>query len=168
MAPLTDLAVDLQAEATTPDYAFIAPNLCNDAHERKCPDGQSGGLAASDRFLKRWVPLITSSAAFRKDGLLIVTFDEAARLDTGACCDEPAGPNVRQPGKRGPGGGRVGAVLLSRFIRPGTVSDAPYNHYSMLKSVEDLFSLPHLGYAGQAGLAGFGTDVFTDPSGSAR
>ena len=65
-------------------------------------------------------------------------------------------------------GGRVGAVLLSRFIRPGTVSDAPYNHYSMLKSVEDLFSLPHLGYAGQAGLAGFGTDVFTDPSGSAR
>lgn len=168
VVPLTDLAVDLQAEATTPDYAFIVPDLCNDAHEAKCPNGEPGGLAASDRFLKRWVPRIMASAAFRKDGLLIVTFDEASWLDSSACCNEPTGPNTRKPGKRGPGGGRVGAVLISRFIRPGTVSAVPYNHYSLLKSVQQMFGLPCVGYACQAGLAAFGADVFTDPAGGKR
>ena len=168
VVPLTELAADLRSEAATPAYAFIAPNLCNDAHEADCPNDEPGGLAASDRFLEHWVPRIMASAAFRKNGLLIITFDEASRLDTGACCNEPTGPNVRQPGKRGPGGGRVGAVLISRFIRAGTVSNVPYNHYSMLKSVEQIFGLPYLGYAGQAGLAAFGAEVFTDPAGGAR
>ena len=36
-----------------------------------------------------------------------------------------------------------------RFIKPGTVSTTPYNHYSTLRLVEDLFGLEHLGYAGQ-------------------
>jgi hypothetical protein len=35
----------------------------------------------------------------------------------------------------------------------------------MLRSIEDLFGLPYLGYAGQRGLAGFGADVFTAPAG---
>jgi hypothetical protein len=52
-------------------------------------------------------------------------------------------------------------VVLSRFIKPGTVSDVPYNHYSLLRSVEDLFSLAHLGYAADPDLASFGNDVFT-------
>jgi phosphatidylinositol-3-phosphatase len=53
-------------------------------------------------------------------------------------------------------------VLLSPYIQPGTISDVPYNHYSLLKSVEDIFGLnEHLGYAGQPGLVGFGSDVFT-------
>lgn len=59
------------------------------------------------------------------------------------------------------GGERIGAVLLSRFIKPGTVSAVEYNHYSLLRSVEDLLHLDgHLGYAGQDGLVGFGDDVF--------
>ena len=53
------------------------------------------------------------------------------------------------------GGDRVGAVLLSSSLKPGTVSNVPYNHYSMLKSIEDIFGLDHLGYAGQPGLQGF-------------
>jgi hypothetical protein len=53
------------------------------------------------------------------------------------------------------GGDRVGAVLVSPFLKAGTTSNVPYNHYSMLKSVEDIFGLDHLGYAGQAGLQGF-------------
>ena len=65
------------------------------------------------------------------------------------------------PGIAGAGGGRVGAVLLSPFIRPGTRSDQPYNHYALLRSLEDLFGLTHLGYAGQKGLRRFGPDVFT-------
>ncbi|WP_431068134.1 alkaline phosphatase family protein [Ralstonia holmesii] len=81
--------------------------------------------------------------------------------DTSACCGEPTGPNSVAPGLTGPGGGRVGAVVLSPFIKPGTVSNTPYNHYALLKSIEDVFGLSHLGYAGMNGLQGFGSDVYT-------
>ncbi|NIE66916.1 alkaline phosphatase family protein [Burkholderia sp. Ax-1719] len=59
------------------------------------------------------------------------------------------------------GGDQTGAVMISKFIKPGTVSTVPYNHYSMLRSIEDIFGLDHLGYAGQAGLVPFGKDIFT-------
>lgn len=61
------------------------------------------------------------------------------------------------------GGGRIGAVALSRFIQPGTVSNTPYNHFSLLRTVEDIFGLPHLGYAESPNPVTFGTDVFTRP-----
>jgi hypothetical protein len=124
-------------------------------------NGEPGGLVSADAFLKHWVPIITSSPAFRADGMLIITFDEAIGLDATACCDEPAGPNVLQPGINGPGGGRTGAVVLSPFVSPGTVTDQPYNHYALLRTMEDIFGLKYLGYAGQKGLVAFGRDVFT-------
>ena len=64
-------------------------------------------------------------------------------------------------GITGPGGGRTGAVLISNRIKPGTVSDKPYNHYSLLRSTEDIFDLNHLGYARAPGVRPFGRDVFT-------
>lgn len=162
---LSELRIDLGRVATTPNYSFITPNLCNDGHDASCVDGKVGGLAGINRFLRKWVPPITHSPAFRKDGLLIITFDESDGVAPdafAACCGEkrlPASPN--QAGLRGPGGGRIGAVVLSPFIRPGTVSSVPYNHYSLLRSVEDIFGLGHLGYAAQPGLRPFGAEVFT-------
>lgn len=100
------------------------------------------------------------------------------------CCNQQPGPNV--PASSFPitqsfpasvshypyninlvtqtyGGDRTGAVLLSPFIKPGTVSTTPYNHYSMLRTLEDIFQLgEYLGYAGQEGLLPFSTDVFTN------
>jgi hypothetical protein len=84
-----------------------------------------------------------------------------------------------------PGGGDTGSVLISPYIRPGTVSNVYYNHYSWLATMEDIFNvrdgndltpLPggagsvsggldgqgHLGYAAQPGLRPFGPDVFTN------
>jgi hypothetical protein len=58
-------------------------------------------------------------------------------------------------------GGRVGAVALSSFIRGGTVVQTAYNHFSTLRTVETLFELPFLGYAGSPNPGAFGTDVFT-------
>ena len=159
--PLSRLEADLASARTTPNFAFISPSLCHDAHDRPCRNGEPGGLVSADRFLQHWVPLITHSAAFREGGLLIITFDEAASADASACCNEPTGPNTKYPGAHGPGGGRTGTVLLSSFIKPGTVSSVPYNHYSLLRSVEDIFGLGDLGYAGQPGLASYGTDVYT-------
>ena len=198
---LRSLGPDLKAIATTPNYVFITPNLCHDGHDgghgNKCVDGEPGGLESADRFLRALVPQIISSEAFRRDGLLIITFDEsdvedeyeassnAIRVtggDAAACCDEQPGPNlpayragaaiartaINGPGLIGPGGGRIGAVMLSPFIKPGTLSQVPYNHYALLRSVEDMFGLVHLGYAGQAGLAPFGADIFTQPNARSR
>ncbi|MGA2471215.1 MAG: phosphoesterase [Solirubrobacteraceae bacterium] len=84
-----------------------------------------------------------------------------------------------------PGGGDTGTVLISPLIKPGTVSNTYYNHYSMLRTLEDLLltgqpctdtalvagsvcggldGQGHIGYAAQAGLSDFGPDVFTAQS----
>jgi hypothetical protein len=161
---LTQLPADLMHYATTPNYVFITPNLCNDGHDKPCVDGKPGGLVSADAFLRQWVPQILSSPAYQRDGLLLILFDEAefgaSSADTTACCNELPGPNSPLPGITGPGGGRVGAVVLSKFVRPGTLVTTPYNHYSLLRTIEDLFGLDHLGFAGQSGLDGFGLDVF--------
>ena len=166
---LERLAKDLQRIETTPNYSFITPNLCNDGHDAPCVDGKPGGFEGIDTFLQTWVPRILSSPAYRKDGLLIITFDESDSVGadaSSACCGEKPLPGSTQPpGFNGPGGGRIGAVLLSSFIRAGTISEVPYNHYSLLRSIEDFFGLGHLGYAGQDGLRTFGADVFNDLTG---
>jgi hypothetical protein len=162
---LDELTRDLHSVATTPNYTFIVPNLCHDGQDERCGDGTPGGAAGIDSFLRKWVLVITGSPAFRKDGLLVVTFAQSDGLTAdgyGACCGEkPLPSNPLKPGFRGPGGGRVGAVALSPFIRPGTVSSTPYNHYALLRTVEDIFGLAYLGYAGEPGLRSFGSDVFS-------
>jgi hypothetical protein len=162
--PLTQLRVDLKHYATTPNYVFITPNLCHDGHDSPCVDGEPGGLVSTDAFLRQWVPQILASPAYQRDGLLLILFDEAefsgANADSTACCNELPGPDSPMPGITGPGGGRVGAVVLSKFVRPGTVVTTPYNHYSMLRTIEGLFGLGYLGFAGQSGLNEFGVDVF--------
>ncbi|HEV7495565.1 alkaline phosphatase family protein [Baekduia sp.] len=158
--PLTALPADLARVQTTPNLSFITPDLCHDGHDDTCADGGPGGLAAADAFLRSWIPRIAGSPAFRRDGLLIVTFDEGS-ADGAACCGERHGPNTMAPGglDGGAGGGRVGAVMLSPFTRPGTTTTHTYNHYSLLRSIEDAFGLPHLGYAAARGLRPFGGDL---------
>jgi hypothetical protein len=158
---LDPLAHDLSSVATTANYSFITPSLCNDGHDSPCANGQPGGLAQANTFLHTWVPRITGSPAFKQNGLLIVTFDESANSDTSSCCGEIPGPNSASTGIGGPGGGDVGAVLLSPCIAPGTVTQTAYNHYTMLRSVEDIFGVSHIGYGALSGETSFGSDVFT-------
>jgi hypothetical protein len=157
---LTKLPRDLERIRTTANLTYITPNLCNDAHDSPCVDGRPGGLVTADKWLRRWVPKILASRAYKKNGLLIVTFDEADTSANGAdaCCGEGPGPNSPLPGITGLGGGRVGAVLVSPFITPRSRNRTPYNHYSLLRTIENMFGLRPLGYAATA--RGFGHDVF--------
>ena len=156
---LDHLRMDLRSIATTANYNFIVPDLCDDGHDAPCADGQPGGLVSANAWLRKWVPIITGSPAFKKDGLLLITFDEGASGN--ACCGERGQPGGPRPGRFGPGGGRIGAVALSPFIVPGTVSEHRYNHYAFLRTVEDFFGLTHLGYASGKAVHPFGRDVFT-------
>jgi hypothetical protein len=163
VVPLTALDYDLSAIGNTANYNFITPSLCSDGHDSPCANGDAGGLESINEFLITTIPKILDSAAFKKDGLLIITFDESdgPQSDSSACCGAGPTPNALLPGITGLGGGRVGAVIISPFVKPGTVSTAEYNHYSMLRTVQDLFGLPYLGYAGASAQASFGADVFT-------
>jgi hypothetical protein len=176
---LKQLTQDLQTAQTTPNYVFITPNLCDDGHDAPCKNGQPGGLVSADQFLQNTVPMILSSAAYQASGLLMILFDEGDVPVTSDgkggfiinapgvfCCNQQPGPNLGTfPTSstistytlsfQSYGGDRTGAVLLSPFIKPGTISDVPFNHYSMLKTVEDIFGLDYLGYAGAPGLQGF-------------
>ncbi len=166
--PLSRLPDDL-ANSRTANLSFITPNLCHDGHDEPCVNGEPGGLVSADAWLRKWVPQIIKSQAFKRDGLLLVTFDEAeaqgSTADARACCNEAQFPNTPNNGGpvQGRGGGRVGAVALSPFIRPGTVTSHAYNHFSTLRTLEGLFGLPFLGYAGSPNPGTFGNDVFARP-----
>ncbi len=166
--PLTQLQTDLSSQRTTPNLVYIVPNLCHDGHDSPCADGEPGGLVSADQWLQTWVPTILNSPAYRKGGMLVITFDEAdfgasGSSDASSCCGELPGPNSPLPGIDGPGGGLVGTVVLSPYVKPGTQNSTPYNHYALLKTMESLFGVPYLGYAQPSGLAAFGADVFNNP-----
>jgi hypothetical protein len=92
--------------------------------------------------------------------MLVITLDEAEIASSAACCHTPPAPNVAKPGLGGPGGGLIGALVLSSRVKPGTTDATPYNHYALLCSIENIFGLKHLGFAGAPGLACFGPDVY--------
>jgi len=184
---LDRLPGDLKSEWATPDFVFVTPNLCEDGHDGPCVNGQPGGLVSADAFLQKWIPQIMASSAYKHDGLIVITFDEgglaAVRNPDGTflinapglfCCNEQPGPNLApfpQSTTIGTftlafqsyGGDRTGAVLLSPILKPGTVSNTPFNHFSLLKSLEDIFDTDgYLGYAAQPGLLGFFGAVRSD------
>jgi len=178
VVPLTHLAPDLGSLSTTPQFNFVVPNLCDDGHDAPCTGkdvsgSQAGGLASADHFLQMYVPKIMASPAFKKDGLLLVVADETDGQDAASCCGETPGPNSPAPGiyvqsNNGQGGGLIGALAVGRCVRAGATSAQPYNHYSLLRSLEDLYGVTtggadghgHLGFAGAADVKSFGTDLF--------
>lgn len=106
LVPFSQFATDL-ASGDLPNYSFITPNLCDDAHN--C------GLNIADAWLKTNIAPLLASAPFKDDGLLIITFDESGNDNTH-------------------GGGRVAAVLISpRFSKPGYQSTTLYQHQSTLR-----------------------------------
>jgi hypothetical protein len=55
----------------------------------------------------------------------------------------------------------VGLLLISRYVKPGTLNlTGEYNHFALLRSIENLFALQPLGYAGAKGLLAFDSSVF--------
>jgi len=67
--PYTQMSTDLQSTTTTPNYAFITPNMCNDTHD--C------AVSSGDNWLKAQVPVILGSPAFKtQHSLLAIVWDE--------------------------------------------------------------------------------------------
>ena len=112
---MTDLATDLKSG--TPQLSWITPGLCNDGHD--C------GVRASDRWLSGVVPQITSSPAWRKDGVLFITWDESSAGD-----------------------GRVALLVVAPSVR-GQIT-TPLDHYSLSATISEQLGVPRLGDAKEA------------------
>ncbi|GAB3767719.1 phospholipase C [Nocardioides ginsengisegetis] len=156
------LRKDLQTARTTPNLVYITPDLCHDGHDAPCADGRPGGLTSINTWMKKWVPILMASPAYRRNGAIYITADESdgPQTDATACCGPETSANSAMPGISGPGGGRIGALVLSRFVKPNTWSTTPYNHYSLLGSMEEIFGVDKLGYANDPGVETFGLDVY--------
>jgi phosphatidylinositol-3-phosphatase len=174
---LSQLARDLKKEKSTPSFSYIAPSACHAGDVDPCEEGQPGGLAAAQPFLEEVVPEIEASDAYKKGGLIAITFAQAPQgepePDTSACCSPPEYPNLPPPATPAPtanasapvqetgGGGRVGMLLLSPYVEPNSGNETGYyNHFSFLLSVEELLGVAPLGYAAEAGLTAFDATVF--------
>lgn len=129
LRPYGDLAPTLaRAAARVPRFVWVTPNLCHDGHD--CSTGETA------TWLTGFVNEVTSSAAYKSQGLLIITWDEGS-------------------GSTG-GGGQVATIVISSLTKPGSRVGASLNHYAVLATVEDNFGLARLGDAlGAPNLAAF-------------
>ena len=105
------------------------------------------GLLRADGWLREWVPKITGSKAFADDGLLVLLFDGGNLPPTAT-----AGAGAVEPSA-------VGAVVISRFARKGAVSERPYDHLSLLRTIAGTFGLEPPGSARKRSVKPFGHDV---------
>ena len=154
---LSALKGDLASEQRTASFSYIAPGPCDDGNPMPCAPGKPAGMVAADAFLQKVIPEILASKAYKQNGLLAITVDQAPSTgeyaDTSSCCGQPHFPNMPAPTGAAklsaPGGGQVGLLLLSPFVKKGggLVQDT-YNHFSLLATIEQIFGLSRLGYAG--------------------
>jgi hypothetical protein len=122
--PETELQTDL-AQGHLPSFAWISPDLCDDAHN--C------GFNSADEYLRGVVPQLLRGLG--PSGLLAITFDEGTT--NAGCCD-------------GAAGGRIATILLGPQVRRGARLRAAYSTYSLLATVEDRFGLARLREAKRA------------------
>jgi hypothetical protein len=154
----------LASVATTPNYVWITPDTCHDGHDSPCTgadSGQPGGLASANAWMSTEVPKILASPAFTTPGVtsvLFITTDEAANTDVTGCTTGPlttgATPGTCSSGVTATGidgGGLVGLLAMgspAAHVATGTSTATPYDHDSLLRTVEDGFGVGYLNDAG--------------------
>jgi phospholipase C len=89
-----------------------------------CDDSHDCPVSAGDAWLTTWLPRILTSRAYQTGTTAVfVVWDEYTPV-----------PNI----------------VISPTTAPGTISSIPVNHYSLLRTTEELLGLPLLGNAGTA------------------
>ena len=102
-----------------PNFAFVTPNICDDAHS--CP------VAHGDAWLSAFLTIAFSSRTYRLGHLVVfITWDEG---------------NVDN---------RVATVVAAPSVPNRTVSARYFDHYSLLRTAEDLLGLRPIANASRA------------------
>jgi len=113
-------------------FSFITPSLMHDMHD--------GTVAQGDTWLKAHLPKILHSRAYRSDTTAVfITWDEGEGGTSQTCATNATDV-----------GCHVATIVISPSTKPGTKSGKLFNHYSLLRTTEQLLGLPALGEAGSA------------------
>ena len=109
------------AQGTVPNYSFFVPDLNDDGHDTD--------IATADQWLSRTIGPLLKNDAFMKGTLVVITFDEDEYfIRNGVMVNN-----------------RVYAALAGDSIAPGSIATATYDHYSLLRTIEDGLGLGTLG-----------------------
>ena len=122
----SELASDV-ANGTVPNYSFFTPDLNDDGHDTD--------VSTADGWLSQNIGPLLNNAAFMKGTLIVITFDENDFLVRKG---DPAG-------KVDLSGNRVYAALVGDMVAPGSTSNDAYDHYSLLRTIEDGLGIGTLG-----------------------
>lgn len=116
-------AVSFDADVASPDFprfAMYIPNLLNDGHDT--------GVATAAAWLQSRFGNLLDDAQFMNDTLFIVVFDEGS----------PAGTNT------------VYCSFTGAGVQAGAVSAKDYDHYDLLRTIEEIFHIGTLGRSDDA------------------
>jgi hypothetical protein len=148
------LGKDLAA-GTLPSFALIVPNQCNEMHglvganiPADCQGSNPTGLIArGDKVVGELVARLQATAAWKSKErfAIVVTFDEGSgKTREGCCAVTPDAPSNF-------GGGHIPTIVITNHGPRGVSDETPYNHYSLLRTIEDAFGIKeHLGHAADA------------------
>ena len=122
---LATLGPDLDA-GRAPSFSFIVPDVCNDMHGAPECRGRAQLDRAGDAFVDAWTRRIMASPTWKAGSAIVVTFDEGSGGDTLG------------------GGGHIATIVVTPGGPRGVVSKVAYNHYSLLRTLQEGFGLPLL------------------------
>jgi len=137
VVPLEQLYIDLKSPKA-PALLYIVPNQCNDMHGAPGCVGRSSLLKKGDAYVGKLVADILASKAWTQNSALVLTFDEGDL------------ENRRTPPSALEAGGHILTLVISGSNAKPRTSDLPFNHYSLLRTLEEGFGLPLLGGAKSA------------------
>ncbi|HEY0755177.1 MAG TPA: alkaline phosphatase family protein [Ktedonobacteraceae bacterium] len=112
-----------------PAFVWITPDLCHDMHGAGACSDTRGLIQVGDAFLRATVNQIMHSSAWTGHSAIFITWDESEADDNSGCC----GAN--------PGGGHILTLIIPYATSPPQTLTRPYNHYSLLATIEDAWSL---------------------------
>jgi acid phosphatase len=114
IVPYGEFSTDVASTSTTPSLVWITPNLDDDMHD--------GTIAQGDTWLSNEVPRILNSPAWTTQrSLIMITWDEG-----------------------GGGSNSVPTLVIASGVAAGLRSSVPYNHYSLLRTIESSWGLAPL------------------------
>jgi phosphatidylinositol-3-phosphatase len=132
--PYTQFKTDLFSNAL-PAFSFITPNIIHDMH--------NGTVAQGNYWLSQNLRPIFRSSAYKSGSVAVfITWDEGeggVGVPGEDCTTNTLDISCH-----------VATIVASPSTIPGTQSSVLFNHYSLLRTAEELLGLPLLGNAGSA------------------
>jgi hypothetical protein len=156
IVPATQLDTDL-ASGDVPNFLWLSPDQCHDMHGMSPSSAATIGIpdcgypasgldhaiiALGDAYLRETVEKIMASPAWRENSAIAIVWDEDDYSGFAGCCGSPVGT-----GGGVLGGARAPAIVINSRQTAPVSTTHPYNHYSLLATIEQLWGLPCLGQA---------------------